>query len=73
MYMKQVKNGSVIFNKRSKMFDGNNDDGTFTHELSEAYIYEDYKQAENELLNNFDEPDNYKIWNIEIIYKTLDD
>lgn len=68
--MQQIKYGSIIFHKRSKMF-MNCEEG-FTHELSEAYIYENHKRAENDL-EEYDEPNEYEIWDIEIKYQTIED
>ena len=69
--MKQVKTGSVIFHKRSKMFMDNSDDCCFTHNLYEAYIYENHNQAQNNL-DEYDEPDGYEVWDIEVVYKTVE-
>lgn len=67
--MRSVKTVFVIYNKLSKMFDGNNEDGEMTDDLFDAYIYTTHKEAENEL-GNFDEPKDFEIWEIEMIYKT---
>jgi hypothetical protein len=47
-------------------------DNCFTHELSEAYIYDNHKQAEKDL-KEYDEPNEYEIWDIEIMYQTIED
>jgi hypothetical protein len=68
--MQQRKYGSIMFHKRSKMFV--DIDNCSTHELSEAYIYESHKQAESDL-EGYDNPNEYEIWDIEIIYQTIED
>jgi len=48
------------------------DENCFTHELSKAFIYENHKQAGNDL-EEYDEPNEYEIWDIEIMYQTIED
>jgi hypothetical protein len=62
--------GSILFNKKQKDFylEG----GDSTDDMSEAYVY-DNKEHANKIRETLDEPDDFDIWNIEIVYRTVDD
>ena len=66
--MQVRKYGSILFNKKNKDFYV--DDGYTVDDMSEATIFYQKEGAEIEI-SCLDEPEDFEIWNIEIIYQTV--
>jgi len=61
--------GYILFNKKNINFvNANNEDTEIMHE---AYVYTNKKSLIKELNEEFDEPDDYDIWAIEVCYNTI--
>lgn len=65
--MQQRKYGCVAFNKKTKEFDGG--DGNMVDELLQAEIFSN-NIIPNEFLKRYDEPEEFELWPIEIVYRT---
>jgi hypothetical protein len=68
--MQVRKYGSILFNKKTKDF--YTEDGYVIDDMSEANIYKTPDEA-HEVIKCLDEPDIFDVWNIEIVYRTVDD
>lgn len=68
--MQVRKYGSILFNKKGKDFYA--DDGYVVDDMSEACIF-DSPQDAHDTRGCFDEPDNFEVWNLEIVYRTIND
>lgn len=68
--MQVRKYGCILFNKKQKDF--YSEDGDSTEEMSKAFICENKNDAIS-VRSCQDEPDDFDIWNIEIVYRTVDD
>jgi hypothetical protein len=69
--MQVRKYGCILFNKKQKDF--YSEDGDSTEEMSEAFVFNNKEHANATIKSDFDEPDDFDIWNIEIVYRTVDD
>ena len=66
--MKDSFKGCILYDKINKCFvDG---DGEQCDRMCKAYVYENKKFAEEDL-KKFDEPNNYEIWDMKVLYKTI--
>lgn len=68
--MQVRKYGSILFDKKQKDF--YLEDGDSTDEMSEAAIFDTIEDA-NSTRSRLDEPDNFEVWDIEIVYRTIDE
>ena len=62
--MEFIRSGSVIVDKKTKLFDDGYGEGV--RYIFDAAIYNEPQYAQEELETNFDEPENFEIWDIEV-------
>ena len=66
--MKEIMDGYIIYDKNYKLF--RLSDGNCVDSILEAEIWK-YKEDIENTIKNFDEPENYEIWKIEKIIRTI--